>query len=184
MRGINRLGLSIRAVVLVLGLSQMAGCSSFSLLPASIDGDRDGVRDRMDSCEGTNSQLTVDRNGCVLFQGVVKNLNFAPDQVSLDVAGREALDELVLKLKRFPDVSIAVESHTDNRGNARDNLELSKRRVTAVVRYLVIKGIDGSRLFPHGYGESRPLASNATQEGRKRNRRIEISERLPIDKLQ
>jgi outer membrane protein OmpA-like peptidoglycan-associated protein len=74
-----------------------------------------------------------------------------------------------------------VTSHTDNRGSATDNLELSKQRLNEVVSYMVTTGIEAQRIQPFAYVESRPRAPNATLDGRERNRRIEIevTERLP-----
>ena len=82
---------------------------------------------------------------------------------------------MVDALLRYPDAVISVEGHTDNRGSAADNLELSKQRVLSVVRYMVSQGMSPDRIKPYGYGESRPRAANATAEGREQNRRIEIN---------
>lgn len=166
---------------LILGLSglllSVSGCGALS--PRwQLDTDRDGVRDRVDRCVNTDAGVQVATDGCALFFGVLENVVFEQGGSSLNKASRQALDALILKLKSHPDVSLAVDGHTDNRGSAKTNLELSKQRVISVVRYLVINGIDGDRLTPHGYGESRPLVSNATEEGRRQNRRIEIFEKI------
>ncbi|MGD8860887.1 MAG: OmpA family protein [Myxococcales bacterium] len=71
---------------------------------------------------------------------------------------------------------IEISGHTDNVGNPRANQKLSERRAKAVRKYLVRKGIDGDRIEAVGYGETRPIASNDTPEGRQRNRRIEAQE--------
>ncbi len=140
-----------------------------------LDEDKDGIGDSVDSCEGTVMPQPVDQSGCAVFRGKLENVEFKPDSYVLDQTSRDALDQLIQQLGEYPDIVLSVGGHTDNRGNARDNLELSKKRVLAVVRYLVINGIDGRRLQPHGYGESRPLFNNSTPEGRRRNRRIEIT---------
>lgn len=147
------------------------------------DLDGDGVFNASDQCSDTSPAHTVDATGCDLFSGKISGVEFAPNEYVLDARARNALDDLVVKLNAHPDVVLAIGGHTDNRGNARDNLELSKRRVLAVVRYLVFNGVSGRRLHPHGYGESRPLRSNATEEGRSHNRRIEISQIMPESKL-
>lgn len=77
-------------------------------------------------------------------------------------------------LKRKPNVTIQVEGHTDSQGNDAANLKLSKLRAESVKNYLVKKGIDSERVKTVGYGESRPIASNATDFGRQLNRRTEI----------
>ena len=84
------------------------------------------------------------------------------------------LERLVADLEAHPDAVLRLSGHTDNRGRAAANLELSKRRVMAVARFLVSRGIVPDRLRPYGYGESRPRTSNRTPLGRERNRRIEI----------
>ena len=74
-----------------------------------------------------------------------------------------------------PDVRVLLSAHTDNEGDENANLGLSKYRARSVVRYLVTQGVRVSRLQARAFGESRPIASNQTDEGRAINRRIEIS---------
>jgi OOP family OmpA-OmpF porin len=77
-------------------------------------------------------------------------------------------------MKKYPSTSAVIEGHTDNVGTYEHNMELSMRRAESVVNYLVDKfGIERSRLSAKGYGYSRPLANNATNEGKQQNRRIE-----------
>jgi OOP family OmpA-OmpF porin len=77
-------------------------------------------------------------------------------------------------MKKYPTTTAVIEGHSDNVGSAEYNLDLSQRRAEAVVNYLVDNfGIDRSRLSAKGYGLSRPVADNATNEGRQKNRRIE-----------
>lgn len=139
------------------------------------DADADGIEDALDRCADSPAGQPVWDSGCPMFAGPIENLEFETGQHRIRAASRRSLEALVQALKAHPDVTIAVEGHTDNRGPAVDNLELSKQRVTAVVRYLVAGGIDPDRIKPYGYGESRPVVSNASPEGRAQNRRIEIS---------
>lgn len=145
-------------------------------LPSELPPDRDGdlVADTDDQCLDSAPGSAVDTKGCAIFSGVIQNLVFAPDDDALNPQARKALDVLIADLNAYPDVVIAVDGHTDNRGLASNNLDLSKRRVIAVVRYLVEQGVSAARLKPYGYGESRPMKSNATVEGRRSNRRIEV----------
>jgi len=77
-------------------------------------------------------------------------------------------------MQKYPSTTAVIEGHTDNVGNAQYNMDLSQRRAQAVVDYLVDKfNIDRSRLTARGYGMTRPIADNATDEGRQKNRRIE-----------
>jgi len=84
------------------------------------------------------------------------------------------LDEVVGVMTDAPDIRIAVHGHTDSRGSAVYNRELSRRRAAAVVTYLTSKGIALGRLEAHGFGADQPLASNDTDQGRAANRRVEF----------
>ena len=73
------------------------------------------------------------------------------------------------------DINVSVQAHTDNRGDAKKNMTLSRKRAESVVRYLADDGgVSLDRITAVGYGESRPLKSNRTAEGREANRRVEI----------
>ena len=143
-------------------------------VPTVADRDSDGIVDSIDNCADTASAVMVDPAGCEIVMGAVKGLNFAPSDAALNASSRDALGVYVDALKRYPDVIVSVEGHTDNRGPAAANLELSKERVLTVVEYMVSNGISPSRVKPFGFGESRPRAANATASGREQNRRIEI----------
>ena len=84
------------------------------------------------------------------------------------------LDDLVAFMKEKPKVEIEVAGHTDSDGSDTYNLQLSKDRAAAVRSYLIAKGVSGNRVKSLGYGESKPIASNATDEGKARNRRTEV----------
>jgi len=152
----------------------LGGCAVVTT-KASRDTDGDRVVDALDECAQTRAGHPVDDQGCELFDGVLQGVNFAPGAAALNAAARKSLDRLILLLRQHQAVVLSIDGHTDNRGSAGDNLALSKKRVMSVVKYLVVKGIDGRRLRPYGYGESRPKVSNATSGGRQQNRRIEIS---------
>lgn len=148
--------------------------SSFGGSKAS-DIDTDGVPDWADRCNDSTEKMYVGPSGCEIVTGVIEGLKFAPDEVELTVESRIVLGKLVDSLVRYPNAIFAVEGHTDNRGSAADNLELSKRRVNAVVAFMVAEGIRADQIKPFAFGESRPRAPNETLEGRERNRRIEIN---------
>ena len=82
--------------------------------------------------------------------------------------------EIVTLLQASPTFRLAVEGHTDNAGTPAHNQTLSEARAREVVRTIVAQGIATSRLQAVGFGQSRPLADNATEEGRARNRRVEL----------
>lgn len=146
---------------------------------AEPDRDQDGVPDARDNCPDTAVALGVSADGCSPFNGPIAGVDFASGGVQLGSDARAALDPLVTALQAHPSVRLEVQGHTDNRGSARENLELSKRRVMAVVRYLVSSGVEPNRLEPIAFGESRPAQRNATPEGRAANRRIEVRALAP-----
>ena len=77
-------------------------------------------------------------------------------------------------MKEYPQLTFRIEGHTDADGTEASNLDLSKRRSAAIKEALVKFGISENRLQTEGYGESRPIASNLTQEGKQLNRRVEF----------
>jgi outer membrane protein OmpA-like peptidoglycan-associated protein len=84
------------------------------------------------------------------------------------------LDRISQIMIKYPQTSILVEGHTDSTGSDTYNQQLSERRADSVKTLLVQRGVQGSRISILGYGESRPVATNATPEGRQMNRRVEI----------
>jgi len=84
------------------------------------------------------------------------------------------LDHAAQVMNDNPSIKVNVEGHTDSVGSDAYNQGLSERRAKAAVDYLVSKGVDSSRLIPTGYGESRPVATNDTDEGRAQNRRVDL----------
>jgi OOP family OmpA-OmpF porin len=109
---------------------------------------------------------------------VLRGVNFAFDRHELDGASMATLDVVAETLNQCPSVRATVEGHTDSIGTDEYNQGLSQRRADSVKRYFAGHGVAASRLETRGYGESRPLASNETDEGRAMNRRVEL---VPID---
>ena len=105
---------------------------------------------------------------------VLKNIFYATDSYELLESSFVELNTLVRLLEENPTLSIVVEGHTDNQGSEQYNMTLSEKRAGAVVDYLREKGIESARLQAKGYGFSRPLETNDTEEGRAKNRRTEI----------
>lgn len=139
------------------------------------DADGDTVPDASDQCPDTVAGAPVKVDGCPIFSGVVEGINFQEGSDILTAEAVNVLAGIAETLREYPDIRIIIEAHTDNRGVAADNLQLSKRRAISVARYFVDAGISGSRLKPQAYGESRPRNSNLTAQGRAANRRVEFS---------
>jgi outer membrane protein OmpA-like peptidoglycan-associated protein len=104
----------------------------------------------------------------------LKNVNFDIGKASLRPSSNKSLNELVEVMKLKKSLVIEIGGHTDNTGNSEKNLRLSEERAKAVRDYLIKHGIDAKRVIAKGYGDTKPIASNDTEEGRKRNRRTEI----------
>jgi outer membrane protein OmpA-like peptidoglycan-associated protein len=105
---------------------------------------------------------------------VLNNIFFDVNRYDLKPESQIELEEVIRLLKENPGISIQINGHTDSVGNATDNLLLSENRAKSVVNYLKSKGIDGKRLFFKGYGDTQPISSNGTEEGRAKNRRTEL----------
>lgn len=138
------------------------------------DADGDGVGDSVDQCPNTPRGAEVDERGC----WVLRDVNFDYDKTDIKPQFTPELDKVVRVLQNNPDVKIQVEGHTDSRGSEAYNQNLSERRAASVKQYFVSKGIDSTRITAIGYGKTRPMASNDTEDGRYSNRRIELTPSL------
>lgn len=105
---------------------------------------------------------------------VLRNLFFETAKYDIKPESEVELDKVVEFLQENPTVKIQLEGHTDNVGAAADNQKLSSARAYSVVNYLVRKGIKGTRLVAKGFGATKPVADNKTEEGRAQNRRTEL----------
>lgn len=104
----------------------------------------------------------------------LNNIFFEYDKVELDDEAKPELKRLISLMKTYPNMKIEIGGHTDNQGSKSYNLNLSRNRAKSVYKYLVQHGIEKRRLKYKGYGESKPLKSNDTEDGRKENRRVEF----------
>jgi len=100
---------------------------------------------------------------------------FAKNSVGIDDTARGVLDLGVVLMAQNPQITIDVQGHTDSDGSDATNLALSQRRVDVIDAYLVAQGVDPARLTTASFGETQPIADNATAEGRSQNRRVEFT---------
>ena len=106
---------------------------------------------------------------------VVKNdILFDYDSAALRAESRDTISKMSDVFTRYADTTISVEGHADSTGSDAYNQTLSERRADSVRDYLIDHGVRSSRIISRGYGESRPVASNDTPDGRQLNRRVEI----------
>jgi len=159
------------------GIQDQDGCPE-------TDADNDGVPDGEDRCPTTPGKASkiAEKNGCPALisfndDGEIKLLEpiqFDTGKATIKAVSFPILDEVTALMSSRKDLRVGVYGHTDSVGADAMNLQLSKDRAAACVRYLVGKGISASRLQSEGFGETKPIATNETPEGRAKNRRTEF----------
>ncbi|NGZ07546.1 MAG: OmpA family protein [Magnetococcales bacterium] len=138
--------------------------------PMDNDQDKDGVKDDRDECPDTPTGARVNDAGC----WVLENLRFQFNQHVLDPASYPELENVVEVLNNHPELRLEIQGHTDHIGSAAYNLTLSRKRAGTVRDFLVAHGIAANRLEVDGSGWSKPIADNDSEEGRAKNRRVEL----------
>ncbi|NHZ91262.1 OmpA family protein [Massilia sp. CCM 8733] len=101
-------------------------------------------------------------------------INFDTDKAAIRADGKPAVDEIAALMKKETALRLSIEGHTDNLGDKARNATLSRERAQAVVQSLLGDGIDGARLVAAGHGADKPLTDNGSEEGRAKNRRVEL----------
>ena len=153
-----------------------------------LDTDGDGVVDAMDKCPTVPAKTADGCPAAVVEPAPVVNpapvaapqklvlgdVLFATNEATLTQNATATLDKAAASLQEWGHIKVEVAGYTDDRGTAKYNESLSSRRADAVRTYLIGKGVDADRLTAKGYGESSPVADNATVEGRSENRRVEL----------
>lgn len=142
-----------------------------------LDTDADGVVELQDACPGTLAGARVDARGCPLAGeriAIVTNINFDFDRANVRESVKQRLSRVIELLREMPGIDVQIVGYTDDIGPAEYKRALSLRRAEAVRDYMVSRGIDSTRLSAAGHGESSPIVSNSTPEGRAVNRRVEF----------
>jgi OOP family OmpA-OmpF porin len=104
----------------------------------------------------------------------LRGTHFAFDSAKLTAEGESILEQAVAVMNKHPQINVRIEGNTDSIGSDAYNMALGQRRADSVESYLVAQGISASRLSTASFGESKPVASNDTDEGRAQNRRVEL----------
>ncbi|MBD2714666.1 OmpA family protein [Hymenobacter sp. BT646] len=152
-----------------------------------LDRDGDGVPDYLDRCPSRPGPAS--NKGCPemkveekkKLQEATKFIQFDFDKATLKPISFPTLNGLVQILNDYPDYSLGISAHADNKGDDAYNLRLSDERAASARTYMLSKGIPADRIVSHGYGETKPIADNATEAGRAINRRVEFDVYLPGD---
>ena len=141
-----------------------------------LDSDGDGVPDYLDKCPNTPAGTKVDSSGCPIVAATTFDLTveFAFNSAEINDLSFRELRRAMTFMRDNPQTKAVVEGHTDSVGSAAFNQTLSERRAAAVKDVLVKSDIDANRLTTVGYGLTKPVASNDTEEGRAKNRRVSI----------
>lgn len=157
------------------GFEDEDGCPDF-------DNDGDRIPDATDLCP--NEPGIEEEQGCprvyqdveVTSEGIVirQQIFFETDRAVIRSISYPILDTVAQVMRDFPDISVEIQGHTDSRGRDAHNLRLSQARAESVREYLVRAGIAPERMTARGYGETQPIETNATAEGRAANRRVEF----------
>lgn len=167
------------------------------------DTDSDGIVDRLDTCPDTPTGVAVDEQGCtpepiaepepepgcrapapgepISLEGcatgdaiVLRGVTFDTNSERLTTNAKVILNQVADALNARADIRVEIGGHTDSVGSDAYNQKLSERRARSVYAYLVARGIDPSRMQSRGYGETQPVDTNETNEGREVNRRVEL----------
>lgn len=158
-------------------------------LGCEIDTDGDGVLDSADKCPTVYARTP---DGCPVVEAapapapvpapaaepapmvILGDVNFAFDSAVLKPNAKEKIDKAVAHIQKMSDETFELLGHTDSIGTEEYNLGLSQRRADAVRNAMIKLGVAPERLIARGYGESKPIATNSTKEGRAQNRRVEL----------
>lgn len=136
-----------------------------------LDSDGDLVPDSIDLCPNTSENVTVDKFGC--RKTIEKILYFDLGQTAIKLDQYYIIEDIINLAKELKGYKIYIQGHADATSSAAVNLEISKQRAMNVFRALA-KELDKSRIVISWYGESQPVASNVTKEGKSQNRRVSI----------
>ena len=165
------------------GIGALVGGTKGAIIGAALGGVTGGVSGALigrymdKQKEALNRDLKsgyVEKRGNKLVVKFDSGILFDTGQASLKPAAQHDLGEFARVLKEYPDTNLAIQGHTDSVGGAAFNKKLSQERADAVTAYLSEAGVGRARLVAQGLGEAEAVASNATEEGRAKNRRVEI----------
>jgi OmpA-OmpF porin, OOP family len=145
--------------------SEMASDSSYTVIAVLVEGMTQEMTANADAWAGE-----INKTGRVAVYGI----EFDTGQATLKPESQQVLAEVLKLLKSQPDWKLTIEGHTDSTGTRAGNQALSERRAQAVVAWLTQNGVPATRLVAAGLGDAKPIADNTTEEGRARNRRVEL----------
>ncbi len=122
---------------------------------------------------GTGVQVARDGDNVRLI--MPNSITFNTNEATMKTSANNVLDSVALVAKEYDKTKLQIVGYTDSTGNDKINQPLSERRAATVANYLALRGVQGGRISSYGAGSANPIASNATEEGKAQNRRVEIT---------
>lgn len=132
------------------------------------------IKELKETTAGSGVDITEADDGQSILVNLPEGVTFDIGSYTLRPQFRATLDTIAQSMNQYPDSLIDVYGHTDSTGSDAFNQTLSENRASTVANYLSMRGVAASRIRSRGYGETMPVADNATEEGRRQNRRVEI----------
>ena len=154
-----------KAMLIGAGVGALAGGG----VGLYMDNQESKLRQRLEG-----SGVSVTRRGDSIILNMPSNITFATDQSDIKPHFYEVLNSVAIVLREFNQTLVDVNGFTDSDGSEEYNMDLSQRRANSVAQYLISQQLDGNRFEVQGMGESQPVASNASFNGKAQNRRVEI----------
>ncbi|MGE3693042.1 MAG: OmpA family protein [Novosphingobium sp.] len=132
------------------------------------------IKELKEETAGSGVDVTETDDGQAILVNLPDGVTFDVNSYSLKPQFRDTLDAVAENLKKYPNSLVDVYGHTDSTGSNEYNQTLSENRARTVANYMTSRGVSGARIRSMGFGETMPVASNDTEDGRARNRRVEI----------
>lgn len=132
------------------------------------------IKELKEKTAGTGVDVTTTDNGSAILVNLPDGVTFDVASYTLKPEFRATLDQVAQSLQEYPNSLVDVYGHTDLTGSDAYNQTLSENRARTVANYLISRGVSAARIRSRGFGETMPVASNDTDEGRSKNRRVEI----------
>ncbi|MBV1690064.1 OmpA family protein [Novosphingobium sp. G106] len=132
------------------------------------------IKELRESTAGSGVDITPTDNGQAILVNLPEGVTFDVASAALQPSFRATLDQIAQSMNQYPNSLIDVYGHTDSTGSDQYNQTLSENRARTVANYLTMQGVSAARIRSQGFGETLPVADNTTEEGRRRNRRVEI----------
>lgn len=132
------------------------------------------IKELREQTAGSGVDITPTDNGQAILVNLPEGVTFDVASATLQPSFRTTLDQIAQSLQQYPNSLVDVYGHTDSTGSDQYNQTLSENRARTVANYLTLQGVSDARIRSRGFGETMPIGDNATDEGRRRNRRVEI----------